>query len=111
MPQCNRKAAFLGAVAIFLAPAILLARRVEVAATKPSAPIAASATQPSDVAAGPLPWFTRFADALDASRRTREPIFVDVGADWCVWCRRLDAQINTPAVQQRLRKWTRLRLD
>lgn len=79
--------------------------------TQPSnAAAQASATQPANAVAE-LPWLTKYADAIDESRRTRQPIIVDVGADWCVWCRQLDEQIATDAVQQKLRNWTRLRLD
>lgn len=70
----------------------------------------ANATQPAKAGAE-LPWLDKYADAIDESRRTRQPIIVDVGADWCVWCRQLDEQIATDAVQQKLRNWTRLRLD
>lgn len=88
------------------APARLVSRAAE---TKPAA--AAPASQPAEAARNLLPWSIRFADALDTSRRSRAPIIVDVGADWCVWCRELDKEIATDAVQQKLGKWTRLRLD
>lgn len=89
------------------------ARVVRRSTTAPAAAAPSPATEPSQAAAAvaSLPWLTRFADALDASRRTRQPILVDVGAEWCVWCRELDRAIETPAVQDRLRNWTRLRLD
>lgn len=95
------------ALAICVAPA---AGRRRVSSTQPddAAGAAAPQTQPAGES---LPWLTRFADALDASRRTGQPILVDVGADWCVWCRELDRQFQTPEVQQRLKGWTRLRQD
>jgi HEAT repeat protein/thioredoxin-like negative regulator of GroEL len=90
-----------------------LLARMRFGTTQSSAPASAvsAATQPVDGAANSLAWFTRFADALDASRRTRQPILVEVGAEWCVWCRELDKEIATDAVQEKLRSWTRLRLD
>lgn len=76
----------------------------QAAATQPT-------TQPATAGAVELTWLTRYADAIDTSRRTGQPIIVDVGAEWCVWCRELDRQIATDVVQQKLRNWTRLRLD
>ncbi len=100
--------------AIATQPSAIATTPTSAPATEPSANAATqasvnAATQPA--APAPLPWLDRFADALDEARRSHKPIFVDVGAEWCVWCRRLDAELSSPAVRQRLGNWVRLRLD
>ena len=36
---------------------------------------------------------------------------MDVGAEWCHWCKELDKEIAKPDVQETLAAWTRVRLD
>ncbi len=57
------------------------------------------------------PWLTTMQDATEEARRLRQPIFVEVGATWCTWCRKLEAELRRPEVQQELQRWTILRLD
>jgi len=69
----------------------------------------AQQTQPS---AGPLlPWHTQYSQALEEAQKRRLPIIVDVGADWCEWCRRLDEETAKPPAQQALGSWIRVRID
>ncbi len=64
-----------------------------------------SASQPASV------WLTDLDDAYAQAQQHRRPVFVKVGADWCHWCRKLDAQIRKPAVREALERWTLVSLD
>jgi len=57
------------------------------------------------------PWLTTLEDATDEARRLRQPIFVEFGAKWCGWCRKLEEELRKPEVQQELQRWTIVRLD
>ncbi|HSE43033.1 MAG TPA: thioredoxin fold domain-containing protein [Acidobacteriota bacterium] len=38
-------------------------------------------------------WITDFDTALTESQKTSKPIFLDVFADWCAWCHKLDKEV------------------
>ena len=80
-------------------------------ATVPSTlPTTAPATRPADAAAL-LPWTNNLQDGIDDAQRRSRPIVVEVGAEWCGWCRKLEGEIAKPQVQAKLATWTRVRLD
>lgn len=58
-----------------------------------------------------LPWLNNLATAVDNAQQQKQPILVDVGAEWCGWCKKLDQEIALPAVQGTLARWTRVKLD
>jgi thiol:disulfide interchange protein len=71
----------------------------------------APATQPSVKVAG-LDWHTTLNQALEAAQRDHRLVLVDVYADWCGWCHKLDQEtFAAPAVQEKLREFTLLKLD
>lgn len=45
----------------------------------------------------PLPsqvrWAASFSEALEQAKTQKKPVFVDVYADWCGWCKRLDLEV------------------
>lgn len=59
--------------------------------------------QPPPVAPeGPVKWMT-FEQALEKSKKTKRPIFIDVYTDWCGWCKVMDKEtFNDPKVAQLL---------
>jgi len=40
---------------------------------------------------GEMDWETGWEKALDRAKKEKKVVLVDFYADWCVWCRRLDA--------------------
>lgn len=44
------------------------------------------------------------ADAIHAARADQKHVLLQLGANWCVWCRRLDATLETNRPIQRLLK-------
>jgi TolA-binding protein len=40
-----------------------------------------------------LTWYKDFPSASAAARKASKPIFVDVFADWCTWCHKLDKEV------------------
>jgi HEAT repeat protein len=58
-----------------------------------------------------LVWHSSIEAGLQNAQRTKQPVLVDVGAEWCGWCKKLDEEIKKPAVQTKLKDWTLVRLD
>ena len=44
-------------------------------------------------AAEAIRWLSRFDQAIAEAEKTSRPIFVDVYADWCQWCHKLDQEV------------------
>jgi thioredoxin-like negative regulator of GroEL len=38
-----------------------------------------------------IAWRSEYASACQEAKRTNRPILIDVGAEWCTWCKKLDA--------------------
>jgi HEAT repeat protein len=94
---CRRSAAWIAA---FVCLCILAARTARANDAPP-------ASQPSSE----LPWLTSLDAGLAESQKSRRPILVDVGAEWCGWCRKLDVEIKKPDVQAKLATWVLVKLD
>ena len=39
--------------------------------------------------------FDDMRDALEQARRERKNVLIDIGGDWCIWCQRLEAFIES----------------
>ena len=72
----------------------------------PAALMAEPTSRPS-----PLPWQARLPEALEEAQRSGKPVLVDVGAEWCTWCRELDREMESADVQEKLSGWVRVRVD
>ncbi|MEP0843471.1 MAG: thioredoxin family protein, partial [Phycisphaerae bacterium] len=95
---------------------ILAAQAMQAAARSASPAGRRIAAGPTTVppAAGlnrPVTWTTGLQAGLEQAGKTSKPVLVRVGADWCGWCRKLDAEIRNPAVQSELARWTPVYLD
>ncbi len=60
---------------------------------------------------GGHPWLTDLVHAQAEAVRLRRPILVRLGAEWCPWCRKLDAEFARPEVQHVLGSWTLVAVD
>ena len=58
-----------------------------------------------------LPWLNSLDAGFEDARQNKRPVLVDVGADWCGWCKKLDGEIAKPELQAKLKDWTLVRLD
>ncbi len=48
----------------------------------------------TQVAAGGEGWLTNYEEATKLAAETNRPILADfTGSDWCIWCKRLDAEV------------------
>src|SRR5262245_53262867 len=56
-------------------------------------------------------WHDDLTKATAEAQRTRQPILVRFGAEWCGWCKRLDSEIADQAVQKELAQWILVELD
>ena len=60
---------------------------------------------------GQRPWLSDLARGRAEAIRLRRPILVRLGAEWCPWCRKLDAEFARPEVQDALASWTLVAID
>jgi HEAT repeat protein len=86
-----------------------IVRRAVLIALLLSAP--ALAADPAPEKAKQLPWLTDFATAQREALAQQRPIFVRFGGEACPWCKRLETEIEKPAVQSELARWTLVVLD
>ncbi len=57
------------------------------------------------------PWLTDLAAGRAEAKAQRRPILVKLGAQWCPWCRKLDAELAKKETQKALEGWTLVSLD
>jgi thioredoxin-related protein len=68
---------------------------------------AAAAPEP-----GAAVWRTELEPALAEARRSGRPLLVDLYAEWCTWCHRLDREVfSTPRFAELARDFVLLRVD
>jgi thiol-disulfide isomerase/thioredoxin len=94
--------------------AIAMAPSVAVFAADETDSEPADALVTANAGIGELPelkWHSALEPAIEEARQRKTAILVRVGAPWCGWCRRLDKEIDRPAVQQELVGWTLVLLD
>lgn len=78
------------------------------------APLAFSAEPTAPEIAAPkaaVSWLPKLADGRILAQQRHQPIFVRVGTASCVWCRKLETQLQTPASAVELARWTLVSLD
>jgi thiol-disulfide isomerase/thioredoxin len=54
---------------------------------------------------------TTYADAVRESQLHNRPILAVLGADWCVWCRKLETELETPAAESILMEWVVVKVN
>jgi thioredoxin-related protein len=60
----------------------------------------------------PLTWHSQVGEALTAAEATNRLLLVDLYADWCFWCKRLEEEVfSTAEFQQYAGKFVLLRVD
>ena len=58
------------------------------------------------------PWLDSVDEAFAEARRNEQLILVDLYADWCGWCKKLEKDVfSTPAFQTFARDFVLLRVD
>ena len=59
-----------------------------------------------------VPWLSSMDEALQQAGKKNQPIMIDVYADWCVWCKRLDSDTYSNAdVVAKATDFVNLKLD
>lgn len=59
-----------------------------------------------------VPWVHSFQTALADAKRDSKPIFVDIYADWCTWCAKLDRDVySTPQFVKYMQNFIPVRLN
>lgn len=77
-------------------------------ATSPA--LAAPAAEPA--AKGSLRWHDRLEPALAAAEREGKQVLVDLYAEWCGWCKKLDREVfSSPEFAELARDFVLLRVD
>jgi thiol-disulfide isomerase/thioredoxin len=57
-------------------------------------------------------WYRSFPAALAEAKETSNPIFVDVYADWCVWCHKLDRDVySKPGLIAFMKNYVTVKID
>ena len=54
---------------------------------------------------------TTYADAVREAQLHNRPVLAVLGAEWCVWCRKLEAELATPAAESILKEWVVVNVD
>jgi len=62
-------------------------------------------------AAKSVPWLLSLGEGHRRALAEQKPVLVRVGADWCPVCRKLAGEIDNPAVQTELARWTPVYVD
>lgn len=93
-----------------LAAALFLA--LAVAAASPAAGAENAGETPAAEASAALSWHQSLEPALAAARASGKPLLVDLYADWCIWCHRLEAEVfSSPQFAERAADFVLLRVD
>lgn len=59
-----------------------------------------------------IQWYNSFQKALKDAQRDSKPIFVDIYADWCTWCLKLDRDVySTPQFAKYMQGFIPVRLN
>lgn len=77
---------------------------------KPPGPTAAAAAGTEAKSAG-LPWLSDLQEGYRRALADGKPVLVRAGTSYCRQCLKLAAEIQTPAVQTELKRWTLVYLD
>ncbi len=84
----------------------------------PAAPAAADPARTGSVVSetgeGAVPavrWYRQVEPALAEAERSGHLILVDLYAEWCGWCKRLDVEFNTPHFKRWAQDYVLLRVD
>jgi thiol-disulfide isomerase/thioredoxin len=56
-------------------------------------------------------WHATLDDAVKDAAKTDKPIFVIVGAEWCVFCKKLEEQINSEVADKLAETWVLAKID
>lgn len=101
LPTAPLATALVAAALAFLAPPAL-----------PAAAAPAPAAKASGAAPRSPQWLGSVAEAQSQARKGGKLIFVDLYADWCGWCKQLDAKVfSTPQFQDWAKQFVLLRVD
>lgn len=93
-----------------LAAALLLA--LVLTAASPAAGAENAGETPAAEASAALTWHQSLEPALAAARASGKPLLVDLYADWCIWCHRLEAEVfSSPRFAERAADFVLLRVD
>ena len=59
-----------------------------------------------------IEWVSEYDVAIDQSKESGKPVFVDCFADWCMWCHKMEQEVySDPKFVQFLQNYIPLRLD